>query len=448
MSHKQLVRPTGSVIVGYRFSHQLIRDTAYQGMLKRGRARLHERYADWLAAHEADRIGEVEEVIGYHLEQAYLHLQGLGPLDEHGRALAERAASLLREAGTRAFAREDMHAAVSLLRRAVDLMPEPSSDRLSAQLLLAEALDETGVYGEAGIVLDDVEATAAANGDATSAARSRLLRLRVDLSTSAGAEWASRALAEAERDLPIFEAAGDLAGASLAWRVRYLAHGITGHPAEAATDAENVIELAVQAHDERQRLRGISNLAIALTYGPTPAADAADRLARLSAEVGADRTTGVVLAAWTAQLLAMRLQFEEARTLYEQARNTARELGQPVLAAQLAFNAGEVELRAGDAARAESILREAEEVLTDVGDSFFLASVAAMRGQALVELGNGRKHPRRRRAPEISRPRTTWMRSRAGGVSSRLFCSPKASVPRRSHWRRVPWTWHAARTNP
>ena len=156
-------------------------------------------------------------------------------------------------------------------------------------------------------LLDDVEETAAANDDATSAARSRLLRLRVDLSTSAGAEWASRALAEAERDLPIFEAAGDLAGASLAWRVRYLAHAITGHPAEAARDAEHVIELAVQAHDERQRLRGISNLAIALTYGPTPAAEAADRLARLSAEVGADRATGVVLAAWTAQLLAMRL---------------------------------------------------------------------------------------------------------------------------------------------
>ncbi len=286
LSQKQLVRPTGSVIVGYRFTHQLVRDTAYQAMLKRARATLHELYADWLIAHEADRIGEVEEVIGYHLEQAHLCLRGLGPLDEHGRALAERAASLLLEAGRLAFAREDMHAAASLLRRAVGLMEEASLDRRGAQLLLAEALDETGAYGQASAVLDEVEATAGANHDATSAARSRLLRLRVDLSTSAGPEWASRALAEAERDLPIFEAAGDLAGASLAWRVRYLAHAITGHPAEAARDAEYVIELAVQAHDERQRLRGISNLAIALTYGPTPAADAADRLARLSAEVG------------------------------------------------------------------------------------------------------------------------------------------------------------------
>jgi predicted ATPase/class 3 adenylate cyclase len=387
LSHKQLVRPTGSVIVGYRFTHQLVRDTAYQAMLKRGRATIHELYADWLTAHEADRIGEVEEVIAYHLEQAYLHLQGLGPLDDHGRSIGERAAALLGESGRRAFAREDMHAAVSLLRRGVGLMREPSSERVGAQLLLAEALDETGAYGEAGAVLDDVEETAAANDDAKSGARSRLLRLRVDLSTSAGAEWASRALAEAERDLPIFEAAGDLAGASLAWRVRYLAHGITGLPAEAARDAENVIELAVQARDERQRLRGISNLAIALTYGPTPAADAADRLGRLSAEVEGDRATGVVLAAATAQLLAMRLQFEEARTLYEQARNAARELGQPVLVAQLALDAGEVELRAGDAARAEAILRDAERVFMDVGDSFFLASVAAMRGQALLELG-------------------------------------------------------------
>ncbi|HET9498423.1 MAG TPA: adenylate/guanylate cyclase domain-containing protein [Candidatus Limnocylindria bacterium] len=386
LTEKQLLRPTGSVIVGYRFNHQLIRDTAYQAILKRARAALHERYADWLTAHEGDRFGEVEEVIAYHLEQAHLTLQGLGPIDDRGRALAERAAALLETAGRQAFAREDWHAAINLLKRAVALAPD-SSDARGTELLLAEALHETGAYAEAGARLEGIESTANATGDLVSAAKARLLRIRLELMTSPGPNWATRALFEADRTLPTFEAAEDWAGASQAWRLRYLAHGTTGRLAEAASDAEQVIELARRAGDERQRLRGLQNLAIALTYGPTPAADAAGRLDRLSEEVTADRATGVVIQAARAQLLAMRREFETARSLYRQARETARELGQPVLVAQLALDAGEVELRAGEPALAEEVLTDASAVLAGVGETFILASLSSMLGRAFIEQG-------------------------------------------------------------
>jgi class 3 adenylate cyclase/tetratricopeptide (TPR) repeat protein len=386
LTDKQLLRPTGSVIVGYRFNHQLIRDTAYQAIPKRARAALHERYADWLTAHEGDRLGEVEEVIAYHLEQAHDTLQGLGPLDERGHALAHRAADLFGAAGRHAFAREDWHAAINLLRRAVSLAPD-SADARGAELLLAEALDETGAYAEAGALLDEIESTATTLGDRSSAAKARLLRIRLELASSPGADWEARALAEADSALVVFGDAHDLAGASLAWRVRYVAHGTAGRFAEAAADAEQVIALAGEAGDERQRLRGISNLAIALTYGPTPASTAADRLEQLLLEIGADRATGVVVKAATAQLQAMRGEFEAARALYQGARDTARDLGQPVLAAQLALDAAEVELRAGQPATAELVLREAADVLTAVGDTFYLASVSSMLGRALVEQG-------------------------------------------------------------
>ena len=148
-----------------------------------------------------------------------------------------------------------------------------------------------------------------------------------------------------------------------------------------------MIRLAAEAADERQRLRGISNLAIALTYGPTPAADAADRLGSLSDEVGPDRATGIVLMAARAQLLAMRMEFDDARQLYLDARATARELGQSVLVAQLALDAAEVELRAGEPKLAETALREAAVVLEGVGETYFLASVAAMLGRALLDVG-------------------------------------------------------------
>jgi len=65
-------------------------------------------------------VGEHEEVIAYHLEQAHEYHRQLGPLDEHGRALGVRAACLLALVGRRALARADLAAAANLLGRALD----------------------------------------------------------------------------------------------------------------------------------------------------------------------------------------------------------------------------------------------------------------------------------------------------------------------------------------
>ncbi|MGH2462113.1 MAG: AAA family ATPase [Candidatus Limnocylindria bacterium] len=390
MTGKQLVRPAESMPAEaaadrYRFNHQLIRDTTYHAMLKRGRADIHERYAEWLAGQDVDRIGEIAEIVGYHLEQAFVNLRDLGPLTDHGADLSERASTLLAEAGRRAFAREDMHAAANLMRRSVALRPTDSHDRRDAQLVLAEALDEIGGYAEAGRLLDEIEETAGTAGDEPSAARARLLRLRVDLSTAAGPEWSVRAVTEADRDIPIFDAIGDLSGASLAWRVRYAAHATTGLLGEAAADAEQIIALASRAADERQRLRGMSNVAIALTYGPTPADEALTRLRTLSESAVADRMTSIVLRASMAQLMAMTQEFDAARSMYEDARGTAEELGQTMLTAQLALGGAEIEFRAGDAAAAQRVLEDAAKKFEMVGETYFLASVASMLGRAYLE---------------------------------------------------------------
>ena len=55
----------------FRFAHILIRDAAYGALPKRVRADGHERLADWIEAHATDRAAEYEEIVGYHLEQAY-----------------------------------------------------------------------------------------------------------------------------------------------------------------------------------------------------------------------------------------------------------------------------------------------------------------------------------------------------------------------------------------
>ena len=93
--------PGGSM----RFHHVLIRDAAYNRLLKRSRADLHERFADWAERvnRDRERESEYQEIVGYHLEQASHYLQELAPLDDHGRRLGERAASHLAPAGRRAF---------------------------------------------------------------------------------------------------------------------------------------------------------------------------------------------------------------------------------------------------------------------------------------------------------------------------------------------------------
>ncbi|HLA17029.1 MAG TPA: adenylate/guanylate cyclase domain-containing protein, partial [Candidatus Limnocylindrales bacterium] len=70
---RDLIRPEAASIVdelAYRFRHILIRDAAYESLPKLERARLHESLADWLEAVSGDRLAEIEEIVGYHQEQA------------------------------------------------------------------------------------------------------------------------------------------------------------------------------------------------------------------------------------------------------------------------------------------------------------------------------------------------------------------------------------------
>ena len=126
---KELIRPAKSQLAGedgFRFRHLLIRDAAYDALPKAARAELHERFAVWLEEHGAD-LAELDEILGYHLEQAWLYGDGAG---DAGR---RRAGSELRGAGwpplaAGRFARLDNFAAANLLERAAALMSPDELD--------------------------------------------------------------------------------------------------------------------------------------------------------------------------------------------------------------------------------------------------------------------------------------------------------------------------------
>ena len=156
----------------YRFRHALIRDAAYAGLPKERRAELHERFADWVATTAAERSGDLDEIVGYHIEQAFLYREELGPLDDGARQLASRGSEILAGAGGRALRRRDSPAAVTLLERAVALLEPESPFRGELLLDLSRALREAGQLADADERLREAAQLADSASD-------RLLRHRI-----------------------------------------------------------------------------------------------------------------------------------------------------------------------------------------------------------------------------------------------------------------------------
>src|SRR4051794_3566573 len=177
---KELLRPDRPELTAgdaFRFRHVLIRDAAYEALPKAERAVLHERFSDWLERAAGDRRAEVEEIVGYHLEQALGYRTDLGEWGEPVDALRDRAAAIYRSAGMRADRRGDTGSTVALLSRALALEPAAASGSDLARLALADALIAVTREGEARAILSDLRSRAAARGDLAIEARAAMLDL-------------------------------------------------------------------------------------------------------------------------------------------------------------------------------------------------------------------------------------------------------------------------------
>ena len=132
-THKHLVhaRSTTARTDAHRFHHILIRDTAYDGILKRARADLHERFVAWADGVNRDRGRRVRGDPRLPPRAGLTYLSELGPLDDRGREIGADGARRLASAGRRAFARGDIPGAAILLGRAAALLPD-DRDRLRA----------------------------------------------------------------------------------------------------------------------------------------------------------------------------------------------------------------------------------------------------------------------------------------------------------------------------
>jgi class 3 adenylate cyclase/tetratricopeptide (TPR) repeat protein len=290
----------------YRFRHLLIRDAAYDALPKATRAELHRRFAAWLEEHGQSLV-ELDEILGYHLEQAALYLAELGTPDA---AHADEASRRLGVAGERMYWRGDRQAAHSLLRRAVELVDEPE-----VHLAVRFAVSHLSAH-DAQPLLDEAARRAEARSDAAGAAFARGIAAHMRIITGEATYDEAEQLLQAA--LPLLETSEDHAALAQTW------FSLANGPYNYSGRSEQLIQAAERARDY-QVLAGLPHQrldfvhAAGLVFGPCPVAEALRRVEALARSYMVD--------VMRATLLAMSDRVDEAREIARAVAEHARELG-------------------------------------------------------------------------------------------------------------------------
>ena len=377
---KELLRPDRSVLSdgdAFRFRHILIRDAAYIALPKAERAALHERFADWLERAAGDRIGEFQEIIGYHLEQAVLHRRAVALPDSETSVLGQRAALALRGAGRRARLRQDHRATASLLRRATSLATTRDVELGHDLRHMAQACRRLGLADEERSAMAELDQLLSEVPD-------RELRLWRTLSAARDAhtraeagsvEWlqeaASSVLAEArEADLPGLQATALIELGFLALQA--------GRPMDEFRLAEQAEAIARRDPDPEPLRFARMIIANRLPNLDIPVDEASARLRAMLDEEDVDAELRGIILLSLAYFAAADDRLDEARDLLSETRTNAEELGyvRPFLVADWPGCAYNVETLAENHNVAEEHARAAIAEMVRLDDRWHLSQAA------------------------------------------------------------------------
>ncbi len=383
LARKEFVRPDRSLVPGddgFRFNHVLIRDVAYASMPKELRSRLHERLAGWLELRNG-HLAAHDEIVGYHLEQAYMLGTEVGRRDA---ALALRGGRLLRQAGNAALDRSEPTAALSLLRRADTLLSDVPAERAVLLPDLARAVKDTGSLAEAEDVFGEAIRLAREVGDEIAELRAEvgLGHLAHMLGTASGEEL--RALAE--RAIATFEDDADLADA---WQLLGTAH-LRARQREAQLQALlHAREHALACGDLRRQIDAWNQIGGAMVFGRTPLLEVR---AFCEEQIAWAKERNLPAVEADALLVGPYVDarlgnFELARERLARSKEICRDLGITYGLAEAGMAGGELELTAGDLPAAERELREAIDIAVGMGAAHYMALYRVRLARILNEQG-------------------------------------------------------------
>lgn len=308
-------------------------------------------------------------------------------MSEEDRQLARRAAALLASAGERAFGRGDMPASVNLLGRSVSLLD--GDDRRGLELLpdLGYALFEVGELERAGGVLADAIQRGPAHGE-RAIEWSAIVKLgNVRMYTEPERMDAESLIRDATTAIDVLEELGDDLGLARAWTLLFEGRWITGAMAAAASASERAAEHARRAGSPREESWGLGAHAMALLYGPMPAAEACRATERLLREAEGSLVLEANLSGFLAAHEAMTGRFEDARAHIEQSCERLNDLGLRWQVGVQDLLRGYIELLGGDPVASERYMLAARDSFVTIGDRLFLSTVAADLPRPVYEQG-------------------------------------------------------------
>jgi class 3 adenylate cyclase/tetratricopeptide (TPR) repeat protein len=382
---KELVRPSAATLPGddaFRLRHLLIRDAAYEALPKATRAELHERFAGWIAERGADLV-ELDEILGYHLEQAAQYRAELGAPSPD---VAARASTHLATAGTRAFDRSDLHAAANLLERAAALLERDDPGRARILPVLAEAVYGSGEFARSLLVVEEAVAVGELLEDDRSVVRARLFSTYVR--AHMGEASHSDVFRELDEILPGLPPDDHellaRAHVSRAWILNWL-----GEASDAIGEGMLALDHAARAGLPALEDEAAGVVASAMRWGPTPWAELErfidERLAAGGGRLGS--RLGVEMLDYRPAADAARGNLELARERFAQRRAELTERGATMFLHRLAMDEGFVALRAGEFAEAARVLESAWRGLEEAHEHGFRSTVGVLLAEALARLG-------------------------------------------------------------
>jgi predicted ATPase/class 3 adenylate cyclase len=358
----------------YRFKHVLIREVAYGGLSKSGRAEYHTRFAEWLRE-KADK--ELLEIRAYHLDQAcllYAELDGHPPEE-----LARTAAKALEAAGRRALTRESNLSARKLLLRSVELEPTLRRRYLAARAAW-QLQDLPVVRTEMSVVAEQAEAEGARD------IQSRALTALSEAAASLDGELV-RATELADEALAVVEA-DDHEGRFRALDRRARVARWVGREAEAEEYEQQALEAARAAGRKDHEARAA--LQLAGIYISRMQEDKAEPLIDHALAL-AEESGSIVARASAAQskggLHRVRGQYEEAEGWLTKSLDLYRETGSVAEIAWTSRQLGQVAWKTGNAEKAEKFLRESIRLLAPMQERGTLCESQRLLAQLLLAEG-------------------------------------------------------------
>lgn len=366
----------------YTFRHILIRDVVYQSTPRDARARDHELLGRSLSARAGDRLSEVEEVVGYHLETAFRLRRGLSNDGGALKSLGEDAASHLSAAGRRAFGRDDLAAAASLFGRAIECLAPTATQIGELSRLRGAALFDLGRFDDAEEAIRRGLEAAKQQGDEALVWRLELEIVHAVTYLRPGERTASEVLDFAEQAVAALGSLDDLAGVARAERLKGEALSLLGRQEEALDAYIRGWRLAMDAGDERELALRPQPTGV---HGPTRLDTVIEQCERLIAESSRPRPETLMRLSLA---LAFRDEAHGARENIDKGLRLAREVGGAFRVADSEVYAGAAFLYMGDARAAVLHLHQAVVGLRKIGESSVRSTAVALLGEGMLRIGD------------------------------------------------------------